>query len=142
MRTSRALIVSLAALLLPMAAAAADAFKVVANPDVPVTALSKVELERIFLKKQIEWPNGLSAVPVDQSSISLVRTAFSQTVHNKKMSAITSYWQKQIFSGRGVPPPVRGSDEEVLDFVQSTPGAIGYVAADAVTAGVKTIEVE
>jgi ABC-type phosphate transport system substrate-binding protein len=138
----RVLVVGLAAALLPVAASAADGFRVVANESVPVSSLSRTELARIFLKKQIEWPDGESAVPVDQSSISLVRTAFTQTVHEKKMSAITSHWQKQIFSGRGVPPPVRGSDDEVIAFDRSTPGANGYVAADTPATGVKTIRVE
>jgi ABC-type phosphate transport system substrate-binding protein len=28
-----------------------------------------------------------------------------------------------------VPPPVKTSDEEIVSFVASTPGAIGYVSA-------------
>lgn len=147
MRAIRVLSLSLAAVLVPVFGAAADdwavdGFKVVANDGVPVTSLSRSELARLFLKKDVEWSNGESVVPVDQSSISLVRAAFTEAVHDKKMSAITNYWQKQIFSGRGVPPPIRGTDLEVLEFVRSTPGAIGYVAAETSAPGVKTIAIE
>lgn len=142
MRALTVLLVSLAAVLAPAFGTAAESFKVVANESVPVSRLSRSELARVFLKKEVEWSNGESAVPVDQSTISLVRAAFTESVHEKKMSAITSYWQKQIFSGRGVPPPVRGTDLEVLEFVRSTPGAIGYVAAGTSAPGVKTITVD
>ena len=37
------------------------------------------------------------------------------------------YWQRKIGSGL-VPPPVKTSDEEIVAFVASTPGAIGYVS--------------
>ena len=48
-----------------------------------------------------------------------------------KMSAVANYWQRQIFSGRGTPPPIKESDAEVIAFVAANPGAIGYVSADA-----------
>ena len=35
---------------------------------------------------------------------------------------------EQIFSGRANPPPARASDADVLTYVRSNPGAIGYVA--------------
>jgi len=142
MQPSRVLIWSLFAALLPLASGAAEGFKIVANKDVPVNHMSKSEVARVFMKKQIEWSNGTPAAPVDQSTVSLVRAAFTQEVHEQKTSAIARYWQRQIFTGRGVPPTIRDSDADVLAFVQTTPGAIGYVAADAPAEGVKTIAVD
>jgi ABC-type phosphate transport system substrate-binding protein len=104
--------------------------------------MSRGELARLFMKKQIEWSNGMAVAPVDQSTVSMVRAAFTQDVHEQKTSAIAAYWQKQIFSGRGVPPTIRDSDSEVLAFVGATPGAIGYVAAGVPTEGVKTIALD
>jgi ABC-type phosphate transport system substrate-binding protein len=49
-------------------------------------------------------------------------------VHQRSSSAIEAYWQIQIFSGKEVPPIVRGTDAEVLEFVRKTPNAIGYVS--------------
>jgi hypothetical protein len=55
---------------------------------------------------------------------------------------VKSFWQRQIFSGSGVPPQERASDEEVLDFVRANPGAVGYVSSDTPNgAGVKVLEV-
>jgi len=128
--------------LLPLTSGAADGFKVVANKDVPVSHMTRSDLARVFMKKQIEWSSGTAVAPVDQSTVSMVRAAFTQDVHEKKTSSIARYWQRQIFTGRGVPPTIRDSDAEVLAFVQTTPGAIGYVAADAPVEGVKTIAID
>jgi ABC-type phosphate transport system substrate-binding protein len=38
------------------------------------------------------------------------------------------YWQRRMATGL-VPPPVKTSDEEIVSFVASTPGAIGYVSS-------------
>ena len=54
-----------------------------------------------------------------------------------------SYWQKMIFSGRDVPPPEKGSPDEVVAFVRSHGGGIGYVPAGTVLgAGVKVLVVK
>ena len=56
-------------------------------------------------------------------------------------AAVKSYWNQQIFSGRDVPPVEKKSDAEVLTFVRSTPGAIGYVSDAAAVDGVRVVTV-
>jgi ABC-type phosphate transport system substrate-binding protein len=79
---------------------------------------------------------------VDQGKASSVRAAFSKAVLGRPVSAVESYWQQQIFSGKDVPPAAKGSDDEVVTFVKANPGAIGYVSAGASTAGVKVVDVK
>jgi hypothetical protein len=73
---------------------------------------------------------------------SRVREAFSQAVHGRSAAAVRSYWLKILFSGRGVPPPERRSDREVLAYVQERPGAVGYVSETAPTDGARVLTVE
>ena len=87
------------------------------------------------------WDHGGDVSPVDLGAESGARRAFSKSVLGKSMSAVRSYWQQQIFSGRGVPPPELGSGREVVSFVRRTPGAIGYVSSSTSVGGVKTIEI-
>ena len=78
--------------------------------------------------------------PADQAADSSVRSAFSMKVHGKSVGAVKSFWQRQFFSGRATPPPELSSDEEILSFVRSHPGAIGYVDAGVqVGSGVKAV---
>lgn len=128
------------ALTISAVASAAD-FKIVANNSVPVTSLSKKAASDVFLKKTTKWEGGAPAVPVDQLESSSARQGFSKSVHGKTAAAVKSYWNQQIFSGRDVPPVEKRSDAEVLAFVRSTPGAIGYVSDGAATDGVRVLTV-
>ncbi len=144
MRTLRSLIGLAAAIVLVTVAvpAQAQAFKVIAHEGVSDADLSADVLSKIFLKQSPKFPSGLAAKPVDLKKDSPVRAQFSTAVVGRPVAAVETYWQQQIFAGKEVPPPAKGSDDEVLAFVRSTPGAIGYVSAGAATAGVKVITVK
>ena len=63
-------------------------------------------------------------------------------MHGRKTSAVRSYWLQAIFSGRGVPPPEKASDGDVIAHVKEHVGAIGYVSSAAATAAVKVLKVD
>ena len=122
--------------------AQAQDFQVVVNAAAGTDEISTGDLSKIFQKKAGKLPSGESASPVDQDKDAAVRESFSQAVHGRSANQIESFWQQQIFSGKDVPPEKKGSDAEVLDFVRSNPGAIGYVSGSAsLGAGVKVIRV-
>jgi ABC-type phosphate transport system substrate-binding protein len=127
----------------PSPATAADpGFKVVVNAANTTTSITKEQLSGCFLKQTNTWINGATVTPVDLSATSPVRIEFSTAIHERDVNAVKSFWQRQIFSGQGVPPPEKATDAEVLTFVRANPGAIGYVSADAqLGAGIKVLEV-
>ena len=120
---------------------AADAFKLVVNSANPVTSIDRKDAAKFFVKRSTSWDDGESVSPVDQAPDSSVRESFSESVHGRSVTAVKSFWQKQIFSGRSVPPPEVTGDAAVIDYVKKNRGAIGYVSADADTNGVKTVTV-
>lgn len=105
-------------------------YVVVVHAKNPTRALAKEQVARLFMKKDVRWPDGTKVEPVDRDPEAAVRRSFCQSVHGKDLAAIKSYWQRQLFSGRDTPPPELDSDRAVLDYVASHPGAIGYVAID------------
>jgi ABC-type phosphate transport system substrate-binding protein len=108
------------------------AFKVIVQASNPNAELKKEEISQLFLKKVKKWKqNDETVLPVDLVENAPVREQFSEAVHRKKVSFIKAYWQKQIFSGREVPPVEKESDEEVLKYVEQNLGAIGYVSESA-----------
>lgn len=128
----------------PVASApAAAGFVLIANAENPATKITKLDATRIFLKKARAWPGGgPSADPVDQRDASPVRKEFLAAVIGKDASAMNAYWQSQLFVGRTTPPPVKGSDADVIAFVAAAKGGIGYVSAGvALPAAVKAISV-
>lgn len=126
-----------------LAAARADAsYVVVVSASNPVNSLTREQASKLFLKKAATWSDGREVAPVDQPEGSPVREAFTKAVLRKSVSAVKSYWQQQIFSGKAVPPTERSSDGEVLSFVRGNPAAIGYVSPSSpVGAGVKVVQV-
>jgi ABC-type phosphate transport system substrate-binding protein len=100
------------------------------NPQVKGSQILRQALSSIFLKRGARWGDGSDAHPVDQSLRSPLRVAFSNDVHQQGLMEIQVYWQREIAKGH-VPPPVKTSDEEVLEYVAATPGAIGYVSSGA-----------
>lgn len=130
------------AALLPTRTAAAQDFKVIVNSANSTTDLPAATVSKIFLKEMAKFPNGTAASPVDLNKASAVRAAFSKAVVGRPVGAVETYWQQQIFSGKDVPPATKASDDEVIAFVKSNPGAIGYVSAGASTAGVKVVDVK
>jgi hypothetical protein len=80
-------------------------------------------------------------IPIDLVSANPLRELFSQRIHQKPVSVIKNYWQKKIFAGTGLPPAERTNDTEVLAFIKSHRGAIGYVSDRADLVSVKEVRI-
>lgn len=141
-RTLRTLVVAAVATLAGTSSLSAQEFKIIVNSANPTTELSVDATSKLFLKQSTKFPGGTAAQPVDLAKASAVRAAFSKSVLGRPSSAVETYWQQQIFSGKDVPPPAKASDDDVIVFVKANPGAIGYVSAGASTAGVKVLAVK
>ena len=118
----------------------ADGYKVVVNRANPLTSLDRREVSALFLRRSTRWDDGTPVLPADGPA-SPARESFSKDVHGKKTAAVRSYWLQIIFSGRGVPPPEKSSDSEVIAYVETHPGAIGYVSTGAAIDDVKVLKV-
>lgn len=106
-------------------------YRVVVHASNPVARLTREQVSQIFLRKVTLWDNRRPVLPVDQGAGSPVRRTFTKQVHRRTIASVQTYWQQQTFAGRGVAPPERGSDTEVLGYIRQYPNAIGYVHADA-----------
>jgi ABC-type phosphate transport system substrate-binding protein len=136
-------ILPLAALLVAFASFAEEpaGVRVIVNPANRETSVSREHLSKLFLRKQTSWPSGGAVDPVDQRATSAAREKFVQWAHHKSASALAYYWQQQVFSGRGSPPPEKSGDADVVEYVAQNPGAVGYVSPGAKLAGVKLLAV-
>jgi ABC-type phosphate transport system substrate-binding protein len=122
--------------------AAAQDYKVIVNSANATTEISSDVLGKIFLKQVSKFPDGAAATPVEPAKASPARAAFAKTVLGRTVQNLESFWQQQIFSGKDVPPANKATDDDVVAFVKSNPGAIGYVSGTAAVAGVKVVAVK
>lgn len=107
-------------------------YRVVVHASNPVARLTRTQVAQIFLRKVLLWDDKRPVLPVDQIPESPVRRSFTKDVHHRTVASVQTYWQQQTFAGRGVAPPQRASDADVLAYIRQYPIAIGYVHADAV----------
>lgn len=113
---------------------------IIANTSLDESSLSRERVQDIFLGKTVQWNDNSKIHPVTLKDDELHRE-FLKSYINRSPSQWNAYWKRMIFTGRGAPPKQVDSVEEMIEFVKTTKGAIGYVdAADAPE--VKKMEVE
>jgi ABC-type phosphate transport system substrate-binding protein len=117
-------------------------FRVIVNAKNPVTRVSGDLLRNAFLKKETRWRGGETLRPIDLTSKFPARSTFTRLILKKTPAQLKTYWNQQVFSGKGVPPPESDSIAEIIAYVRTTPGAVAYVPLDVELRGVKVIEVE
>jgi ABC-type phosphate transport system substrate-binding protein len=116
--------------------------RVIANESVPTGVVSKKTLNAVFRGESARWSDGTLLRAVDQSVRSDIRLAFTRDFLNDTLDSIQAQWMRRIAQGRGLPPPVKASDADVMAFVASNRGGLGYVAeATPLVAGVKAVQV-
>lgn len=117
-------------------------FRVVVHRANPVASLTRAELSAIYMKRTRSWRDGREILAIDQLATAPVREQFSRAVHGKSVAYVTRYWQRLIFSGRGLPPRLLPNDAAALAFVRSNRDAIAYISGQVPPGdGVKVIAV-
>jgi ABC-type phosphate transport system substrate-binding protein len=101
--------------------------------------LAKDDIAMLYLGKTKQFPDGHSALPLDQKEGSPMRVSFVSNVLGKSEAELKTYWARLIFNGQGVPPKVLGSDAEVKDLVARNPDTIGFIDSAAADDSVKVI---
>ena len=105
-------------------AGAADGVAVIGHPS--LTKIDALTVERLFTGRAISL-GGVSVVAVNVAQGNAVRTRFLQAFVKRDEDSYTGYWLVSRYSGLGAPPKELANSAEVIKFVQSTPGAIGYI---------------
>ena len=112
---------------------------VITHPGVKEIGLSKDKLARIYLGKLKKYSNGTKIKAVDLPNDSSAHKKFYQAVVKKSASAMNRYWSKVKYTGKGKPPKKLNSEREVLKWVASTKGAIGYIDGKYLNKSVKVV---
>ena len=112
---------------------------VIAQPDVPVSALPPGALKDILTGKTTYWDGGQAIIIVtlgDKSDAALQETC------GMSSSQFRTFWQRLAFSGRGQQPKTADDADKAVALVAGAKGAIAIVPASASLQGVKKIEIK
>ncbi len=113
---------------------------VIAHPAVPADSIDRGRLLDFYTGDIRSWSDGQPVVAIDLGPHSETREAFYRYL-GKTSSRMRSIWLKRKLAGAGDPPFAMPTEELVVARVGTTPGAVGFVSQDRVSARVKVIAV-
>jgi len=128
-------------LLLALAAAAldlgaAEGVIVIGHPN--IKRLDSPTLARIYTGRVIEV-DGVPVTAINANAGSDVRTRFLQVFLQQDEDKYTAYWTVRRYIGKGASPREMSKSSDVIRFVTSTPGAIGYIDASEMQPGLNVL---
>jgi len=86
----------------------------------------KKTIKNIYLGKKTKWDNHQKIVFYTLNSEN-IHDAFSSQYMNKTSQQFNNYWKRQVFTGKGSIPKSTHSIDEMIEWVENTPGAIGFI---------------
>jgi ABC-type phosphate transport system substrate-binding protein len=126
------------ALTLTISVVRADVVAVVSSKS-QITTLSKIQVMDIFLGKRTRFPDGSSAIPIDQAEGSLARDEFYTRLADMSPAQVKALWARIIFTGRGQPPKTVATGLEAKKLVIADPNTIGYIDQSLVDSSLRVV---
>lgn len=124
----------------PCAAHLPAAETIIVNAKSSAPSLDDDDMRSYFLGKKTTWSDGSRVVVV------VLRDGASHDallkLLGKSSSQFSTGWKKLIFTGKGAMPEQVDSEDELVEFVARTPGAIAFVDAGKVKDGVKAVSIK
>ena len=111
---------------------------VVVIGDARLTKLDATTLEKVYTGRVIEV-DGIPVTAVNANSGSAVRNRFLQAYLNQDEDKYTAYWTVRRYIGKGASPRELSRSADVINFVNSTPGAIDYIDEADVQPGMNVL---
>jgi ABC-type phosphate transport system substrate-binding protein len=127
-----------AALFLLSAIAVQAQIAVIVHKSVPDNSLDAGKLADVYSLKTQKWTDGARIVVFDLKTDDAVREKFYKFIE-KNPADLRKTWMRLQLTGEGKAPDAFKSEDEILQQIASTSGAIGYVSAGKVTDAVKVI---
>ena len=120
--------------------ARAQEIVIIANSGVGDSELGRDMVADMFLGDRSRW-NDNTKVVIATLKDGGTHERFLGDFMKKTSSQFSTYWKKQVFTGKGKMPPAFASESELVEFVGKTEGAIGYASAGAPRESVKIVSV-
>lgn len=107
-----------------------DGVVLIAHTKVPANPLSKTDVQNLFLGKKTKIEAVSVSIVILQEGVT--HEQFLKDYLSRTPDQYTKYWKKLIFTGEGKAPKSFAAEAELLQYIEKTEGAIGYVSAATV----------
>lgn len=111
---------------------------VIVNAKNPAATLTREEVKIYFLKERPIWPNGEKVRSVDSLVSTPERKAFLGSILQLSSDQLEKYWVGARYSSGVALPPKVPSDKDMIEYVVSYDGAIGYVNVKSIAPDVRS----
>jgi len=135
-KRSGRLALGLAATLVMLSPLASAELVIIVHPGGP-DSISKQQVRDIYLNRSSQMPDGQRAVAFELPSGNSMRDAFNELITERPDAWLTSFWSRQVLTGKGQPPTEMSSASGIKSVVSSTLGSIGYLDSTLVDDSVK-----
>lgn len=112
---------------------------VIANPGVPVRAISAAELASIFSRSTRNWKDGSAIRPLNLPPGTPERVAFDRAVLHMEPEQSAQFWVDKMVRGEEAAPKAIAKIDIVVRLVPTLAGAIAYVPEDIVDDKVRVL---
>lgn len=113
---------------------------IVVNSSLPVSEITETQLRDIFIGARSRFDNGTRALPVLLKG-GPVHEVFLHRHIGETPDEFRTRWRRAVFTGQGSMPKEFSSEAAVIQFIEVTPGAIGYVSRVPENASVKSLTI-
>jgi hypothetical protein len=113
-----------------------DALVLIGHPSVP--RIDVATAQRLYTGRVVEV-GGTAVVAVNAAGGSKLRERFMAIVMNQGDDKYVAYWTVRKHIGKGTPPHEFKTAAEIAEFVQGTPGGVGYVFAADLRPGMNVV---
>lgn len=123
------------------APAYADDVVVICNESVLADTLNRSDIKKIFLGRKTRWTGG-EKITFATLKGGQAHELFLNLYVGKTTFQFVNYWKKKAFTGKGKVPKSFSTPEELIDYIEETHGAIGYIPSSAYQNQIKSITIK
>ena len=105
-----------------------SAVEVITHPQVSQSSLTKSQLRRIYTMRQLRWSDNSAITVFVLPSQHPLHQRFAKERLQMFPYQLNRIWHKLTYSGLGVAPTIVKSEQELIQAIIETPGAIGYAS--------------
>jgi len=129
----------------PAAAAVEDAIDVaiVVKPEVPLDNLSMADVRKGFIGERQYWNSGMRVTLLVRAPVARERSIVLDKLYEMTEAQYRQYWISKVFrADAATGPKIVYTNDMAVELVKAIPGAVAFVDAKKVPAGLKVLKVD
>jgi ABC-type phosphate transport system substrate-binding protein len=106
--------------------------------------IDRAIINRLYMYLMPKWEDGSPIELYTMDEAHPLRVSFDEVALGRSSAQTKALWAMLLIRGRGTPPKMVNSEQDMVKAVAATPGAIGFVSAVAAqkASGVRIIRIK